>query len=395
MWPCLRSSFGFITTPSSSCCFLKDKNKFQSYSACRRITFGNSFIHSGNCCSRAHRQLAKLFLKAVGKGFGMPRKIDFPYSGSLRPGRKSPPRKVPAGIPKPDYAKTGLPSHSPRAPWDIEVHGDEDLELMRISCQVAREVLDCAARVISPGITTDEIDDVVHQETLKRGAYPSPLNYYNFPKSCCTSVNEIICHGIPDSTVLREGDIINVDVTCFINGFHGDCSATFLVGDVDEEGKRLVRTTYECLYKAIKICKPGVSYSKIGEVIEDYATSQGFSVVRNFCGHGIGRVFHTSPNVLHYRNRERNGIMQVGHIFTIEPMINEGTFKSVTWPDKWTTATADGKRSAQFEHTIAIINSGVEVLTRRTENSPRYFWEREFDKKNSKPSFSVVVSNAL
>jgi methionyl aminopeptidase len=192
-------------------------------------------------------------------------------------------------------------------------------------------------------------------------------------------VNEVICHGIPDSTVLKDGDIINVDVTCFVNGFHGDCSATFLVGDVDEEGKRLVRTTYECLYKAIKICKPGVSYNKIGEVIEDYATKHGFTVVRNFCGHGIGRIFHTSPNVLHHRNNEKNGVMQVGHIFTIEPMINEGTFKSITWPDRWTAATADGKRSAQFEHTIAITDSGVEVLTRRIETSPRYFWERESD----------------
>ncbi|EME31278.1 Methionine aminopeptidase 1A [Galdieria sulphuraria] len=380
MWTCWRSSFGFVILPNSSCCFLKDNSKLRGYSAFCRIHRGNSFLDSGKCCSRGERHLAKLFLKAVGKGFGIPKRMDFPYSGTLRPGQKSPTRKVPADIPKPNYAKTGLPPLNSRAPWDIEVHSDEDLAMMRISCQVAREVLDIAAQFIRPGVTTDEIDDVVHQETLKRGAYPSPLNYYNFPKSCCTSVNEIICHGIPDSTVLREGDIINVDVTCFVNGFHGDCSATLLVGNVDEEGKRLVRTTYDCLYKAIKICKPGVSYNKIGEIIEDHATSQGFSVVRNFCGHGIGRVFHTSPNVLHHRNRERNGVMQVGHIFTIEPMINEGTFKSITWPDKWTTATADGKRSAQFEHTIAITSSGVEVLTRRTEHSPRYFWERNLDK---------------
>jgi methionyl aminopeptidase len=373
--PCLS----FLTISTYSCSFLSDNSVGHYSRMSRSVTFQTSFLHSASCLSRKQRQLSKLFLKAVGKGFGTPKKLSFPYTGRLRPGQKSPPRKVPASIPRPDYAKTGLPPLNSRAPWDIEVHSEEDLEMMRISCRVAREVLDCAAQHIRPGITTDEIDKVVHQETLKREAYPSPLNYYNYPKSCCTSVNEVICHGIPDSTVLKDGDIINVDVTCFVNGFHGDCSATFLVGDVDEEGKRLVRTTYECLYKAIKICKPGVSYNKIGEVIEDYATKHGFTVVRNFCGHGIGRIFHTSPNVLHHRNNEKNGVMQVGHIFTIEPMINEGTFKSITWPDRWTAATADGKRSAQFEHTIAITDSGVEVLTRRIETSPRYFWERESD----------------
>eukprot|EP00871_Galdieria_phlegrea_P000103 jgi/Galph1/1093/GphlegSOOS_G5789.1 len=315
-----------------------------------------------------------------GRGFGLPKQKDFPYTGTLRPGKQSPARKVPASIPKPDYAKTGFPGkNQARLPWDIEVHNEEDIEQMKFACRVAREVLDEASKIVKPGITTDKIDAVVHEETIRRGAYPSPLNYYNFPKSCCTSVNEVICHGIPDNTVLKNGDIINVDVTCYINGFHGDCSATFLVGEVSENAKRLVRVTYECLVKAIKICKPGVPYNKIGEVIEDYATREGFSVVRNFCGHGIGRIFHTSPNIIHHRNRENNGTMREGHIFTIEPMINEGAAESITWPDKWTATTVDGKLSAQFEHTLVITNSGVDVLTKRTKESPLYFWETSID----------------
>lgn len=188
MGPCSHSPSGFVTISNSSCYFLKDKRSLRGYSACRCITFYSSFLQLGNCFSRRRKSYARPFLKAVGKGFGTPKKVDFPYTGTLRPGQRSPPRKVPPNIPKPDYAKTGLPLLSSRAPWDIEVHGEEDLKLMRVSCGVAREVLDCAAQVIKPGVTTDAIDEVVHQETLKRGAYPSPLNYYNFPKSCCTSV---------------------------------------------------------------------------------------------------------------------------------------------------------------------------------------------------------------
>jgi methionyl aminopeptidase len=216
---------------------------------------------------------------------------------------------------------------------------------------------------------------------LQRGAYPSPLNYRGFPKSCCTSVNEVICHGIPDDRKLREGDIINLDITCYLNGYHGDCSEMFVVGDplvdLDANARDLLQATYDCWILACKFAKPGRDYKDIGAIIEDYVTERGFSTVRNFCGHGIGSVFHSTPNVLHYRNTEPNGQMAPGHTFTIEPMICEGSSKALTWPDEWTATTVDGKRSAQFEHTLLITPDGVEALTAKTETSKLQFWERE------------------
>lgn len=212
-------------------------------------------------------------------------------------------------------------------PWIIEVKKPDEIEKMKAAGRVAREVLDIAGAAVSAGITTDEIDNIVHTETLKRGAYPSPLNYHGFPKSCCTSVNEVICHGIPDSRKLEEGDIVNLDITCYLNGYHGDCSEMFVVGDTDDESKQLLQATYDCWIKAMEFVQAGRDYKDIGAIIEDHVTERGFTTVKNFCGHGIGSVFHTNPNIFHYRNSEPNGQMAPGHTFTIEPMICQGTCK--------------------------------------------------------------------
>ena len=227
---------------------------------------------------------------------------------------------------------------------------------------------------------SDEIDRIVHDATVERGAYPSPLNYRNFPKSCCTSVNEVICHGIPDDRPLRAGDIVNLDVTCYLDGYHGDCSEMFVVGGeeaADSGAKLLLQATYDCWIKAMDFVKPGNDYKDIGAIIEDHVVERGFATVKSFCGHGIGSVFHTNPNILHYRNQEPAGRMAPGHTFTIEPMICEGGGGYLMWPDDWTATTRDGKRSAQFEHTLLITKDGVEALTGKIETSPVQFWERD------------------
>mmetsp|Transcript_12517 Transcript_12517/g.24012 ORF Transcript_12517/g.24012 Transcript_12517/m.24012 type:complete len:414 (+) Transcript_12517:158-1399(+) len=331
--------------------------------------------------------------KGVAKGFGdsstssskrtraAPLKLDrFPYAGTIRPGKQSPQKKVTdKNILKPDYAESGIPQRvdKPMFPWMIEVKSAEDIEKMRAAGSLARDILDLAGRAVEVGVTTDEIDNLVHSEIIKRGAYPSPLNYHGFPKSCCTSVNEVICHGIPDDRKLENGDIINLDITVYLDGYHGDCSEMFVAGEVDEDGKKLLQATYDSWISACNIVKPGVDYKEIGGVIEDYVTPLGYSSVRNFCGHGIGKTFHTNPNVLHYRNSEPNGQMAAGHTFTIEPMICEQSAKALTWPDEWTATTVDGKRTAQFEHTLLITDEGVEALTGKKETSPVQFWERE------------------
>eukprot|EP01035_Chromulina_nebulosa_P025365 gene25365-33107_t len=313
-----------------------------------------------------------------GKGFGSSKSTtkSFPYTGSLRPGKLSPPRQVPDSILKPDYAKDGIPKLTQRGlPWDITTQTNEDIQRMRVAGRIAREVLDEAVRSVKIGITTDEIDRIVHEATLSRNSYPSPLNYHKFPKSCCTSINEVICHGFPDSTILQDGDIINIDVTIYHDGVHGDCSETVLVGNVRDDVKDLVITTYNAWKAAIAICKPGVKYSEIGGVIEDVIAPKRYTSVKEFCGHGIGRVFHANPNVLHYRNNQRHGVMAVGHTFTIEPMICLGSNKPVMWPDDWTATTSDGLACAQFEHTLLITETGVEELTGKIETSPKYSWE--------------------
>uniref|UniRef100_A0A7S1DDL8 Methionine aminopeptidase n=1 Tax=Cyclophora tenuis TaxID=216820 RepID=A0A7S1DDL8_CYCTE len=306
----------------------------------------------------------------------------FSYAGDVRPGKQSPQRVVvDEAIVKPDYFQDGTPKNKPQLlPWVIEVKTAQEIAKMRVAGRVAREVLDIGGRMIKPGVTTDEIDARVHKECLARGAYPSPLNYHGFPKSCCTSVNEVICHGIPDDRPLVKGDIINLDITCFVDGYHGDCSEMFVVGGeeaADDAAKQLLQTTYDCWISAMNICMPGKDYKDIGAIIEDYVAAKGFTTVKNFCGHGIGSVFHANPNILHYRNNEPNGQMTSGHTFTIEPMICEGVAKPLTWPDQWTATTVDGKRSAQFEHTLLVTAEGVEALTGKIETSPLQFWERD------------------
>jgi methionyl aminopeptidase len=317
------------------------------------------------------------------KGFGAALRNlqanSFQYAGTILPGNQSPQKVViDEAIMKPDYVIDGKPKAKPQMlPWIIEVKKADEILKMRAAGKVAREVLDTAGAAIAAGVTTDEIDNIVHAESLKRGAYPSPLNYHGFPKSCCTSINEVICHGIPDDRKLVEGDIVNLDITCYLDGYHGDCSEMFVVGDTDDESKKLIQATYDCWVKAMEFVQPGRDYKDIGAIIEDHVTERGFTTVKNFCGHGIGSVFHTNPNIFHYRNSEPNGQMAPGHTFTIEPMICQGTSQALSWPDNWTATTRDGKRTAQFEHTLLITPDGVEALTGKLETSPLQFWERE------------------
>ncbi len=305
----------------------------------------------------------------------------FPYAGEIRPGKQSPQRVVfDENIELPDYALDGVPKKgksSPLLPWIIEVKRPEEINKMRAAGKLAREVLDMAGMMVAVGVSTDEIDARVHEAIVAAGAYPSPLNYHGFPKSCCTSVNEVICHGIPDDRKLQEGDIINIDITTYLDGYHGDCSEMFVVGEADPAAKKLLQATYDCWVKACKYVKPGKDYKDLGGIIEDHIAPLGLSTVRNFCGHGVGSVFHTTPNILHYRNNEPNGQMAAGHTFTIEPMINEGTAKVLSWPDDWTATTADGMRSAQFEHTLLVTEDGVKALTAKNENSMLQFWEKD------------------
>ncbi|XP_015516122.1 methionine aminopeptidase 1 [Neodiprion pinetum] len=295
------------------------------------------------------------------------------FTGKLRPYRRESRREVPERIGRPDYAThpTGVPlsEQAVRSSAQIKVLDDEEIEGMRVACKLGREVLDEAARVCDVGVTTAEIDRIVHEACIERDCYPSPMNYYEFPASCCTSVNEVICHGIPDKRPLEDGDICNVDVTVYHNGFHGDLNETFLVGNVKPEIKKLVEVTYECLSKAIDIVKPGEKYREIGNVIQKHAQSHGLSVVRSYCGHGIHRLFHTAPNVPHYAKNKAVGVMKAGHCFTIEPMISQGSWRDEMWPDNWTVVTTNGLWSAQFEQTLLVTDTGCDILTKRLEKN--------------------------
>ncbi|CAI5449054.1 unnamed protein product [Caenorhabditis angaria] len=302
----------------------------------------------------------------------------FSYTGTLRPAKLSERRTVPEHIPRPDYVLhpegVSLEERQSKNERIIKVLTDDEIEGLKVACKLGRECLDEAARVCDVGVTTDEIDRAVHEAAIERDCYPSPLGYYKFPKSCCTSVNEVICHGIPDVRPLENGDLCNVDVTVFHRGFHGDLNETFLVGDkVDAESRKLVQTTYECLQQAIAICRPGVKFREIGNVIQKHANANGFSVVKSFCGHGIHRLFHTAPNIPHYAKNSALGVMKAGNAFTIEPMINIGTHHDERWPDDWTAVTRDGKRSAQFEQTLIITETGCEILTDRSSKRAWFY----------------------
>lgn len=244
--------------------------------------------------------------------------------------------------------------------WEI-LH-DEDRDEMQEVCRLAAQTLSWVGSQLEPGMTTDAINDLVHTHTLSLGCSPAPLQYRGFPKSVCVSVNEVVCHGIPGPRVLQDGDIVNVDVTHRRNGFYGDTSATFEIGSVSEEARQLVRVTRECLERAIAVVRPGARIGEIGAIIEDHAEAHGYSVVRAFTGHGIGRRFHAEPGIPHYR-RGRGPEMVSGMCFTIEPMLNLGDAAVEVLEDRWTAVTADRSLSAQFEHTIRVTEEGCEVLT--------------------------------
>jgi len=251
----------------------------------------------------------------------------------------------------------------------IEIMGPAALAGMRAACKLAADTLSAVGPMIQAGITTDDINAFVHQYTIERGAWPSPLNYKGFPKSVCTSVNEVVCHGIPSKLVLRDGDIINVDVTSYlpkVNGFHGDTSATFFVGRPSPEAQRVVEVSRRSLELGIAEVRSGARIGDIGAAIEEYAKDAGYSVVQDYVGHGIGREFHMAPQVPHYGKRGNGKRMRAGMIFTIEPMINVGDFRCEVLDDDWTVITADGSLSAQFEHTVLVTETGCEVLTARS-----------------------------
>ena len=296
-----------------------------------------------------------------------------PLEGRVLPGEISPMRPVPASIARPPYADTG----EVRRWSEPRVKSPEIIERMRHAGAAAAEVLRLAGEMVRPGITTDAIDAYVHQLCIERNAYPSPLNYSGYPKSVCTSVNEVICHGIPDSRQLREGDIVNLDVTCYVGGVHGDTNATFFVGEVDDDSRNLVRVAEEAMWRGIEAVVPGRPLSDIGRAIETAAKPHRYGVVRAFIGHGIGEQFHTDIQVLHYYDQRASMIMRPGMTFTIEPMINLGTWQhKMAFDDGWTAVTADGKRSAQFEHTCLVTDDGVEVLTAPGAASPGAPWLR-------------------
>lgn len=306
----------------------------------------------------------------------------YEFTGKLRPYPRTPLRTVPESIMRPDYAThpqgRSLGEESIKESAQIKILSADEIESMRVVGRLAREVLDEAAKATQVGVTTDEIDRVVHEASIERDCYPSPLNYYKFPKSCCTSVNEVICHGIPDKRPLQDGDIVNIDITVYHKGFHGDLNETILVGNVADEHKKLVQVTWECLQKGIEIVKPGVRYRDIGDVIQKHASTHGFSVVKSYCGHGIHRLFHTAPKVPHYAKNKAVGIIRPGHTFTIEPMIAQGSWRDTSWPDDWTAVTVDGSWCAQFEETLLATETGCEILTRRRSHKGQpYFMDKK------------------
>jgi len=277
----------------------------------------------------------------------------------LKPGRQTPIRSVPASIPRPEYVGRDRPAKS-TDPW---VQPAEIIEKMRVASRIAARAMAAGAAAITPGVTTDEIDRIVHEYICDHGAYPSTLGYKRFPKSCCTSLNEVICHGIPDSTVIQDGDIVNIDVTAFIDGVHGDTNATYPAGNVSEENRLLVQRTEEALRRAIKAVAPGRRLNVIGRVIESYAKRFGYGVVRDYTGHGIGRTFHSGLVILHYDEPSVTTVIEKGMTFTIEPMITLGGIDWDLWDDNWTVTTKDKAWTAQFEHTLVVTDSGAEVLT--------------------------------
>jgi methionyl aminopeptidase len=290
-----------------------------------------------------------------------------PFPWAVRPAPTSGSLPAPPGVTAPDYAASGVPA--PRHVADRR--SAREIAALRRACRQAAELLEHLAALVAPGVITDELDAAAHQECARRGVYPSTLNYHGYPKSICTSVNEVICHGIPDARPLASGDTLNIDVTVFCDGAHGDCSATVLVGDVNPVARRLVRGALRCLNAGIAAVRPNAPFSDIGTAIQGTADALGYSVVRQFVGHGIGPLFHTGLQVLHHVSLDQQLPMEPGMAFTIEPMINAGSYRALVLDDGWTAITADRSRSAQFEHTVLVTESGAEVLTSNRLAPPR------------------------
>jgi methionyl aminopeptidase len=276
----------------------------------------------------------------------------------LQPGKISPMRQVPASIARPEYVGRRYPRTG-----EPDVKDAATIAKMRVAGQLAARALEEVGRHVAPGVTTDELDRIGHEFLIERGAYPSTLGYRGYPKSLCTSLNEVICHGIPDDTVIADGDIVNIDITAYIGGVHGDTNATFLAGDVAEESRLLVERTREAMMRGIRAVAPGRPLNAIGRVIESYARRFGYGVVRDFTGHGIGTNFHSGLVVPHFDDPDVALIMETGMTFTIEPMLTLGTIEYDIWEDGWTVVTGDGLRTAQFEHTILVTADGHEILT--------------------------------
>ncbi len=282
-----------------------------------------------------------------------------PVAAPVAPGTVSARRPVPAGIARPEYVDRPAPERFTGS----EVKDAETIEKMRVAGRLAARARDLVGSHVAPGVTTDELDRIGHEFLCDHGAYPSTLGYRGFPKSLCSSVNEVVCHGIPDDRVVEDGDIVNIDITAFLDGVHGDTNATFLAGDVDEESRLLVERTREALQRGIAAVRPGRRLNVIGRVIESYARRYGYGVVREFTGHGIGTAFHSGLVVPHYDDPRFDDVIEVGMTFTIEPMLNLGTHEWEMWADDWTVVTRDRRRSAQFEHTLLVTPTGAEVLT--------------------------------
>lgn len=278
----------------------------------------------------------------------------------LRPAKPTPIRTVPKHIERPEYAWKDSVQENIGEPF---IQTPETIEAMREASRIAANALQVAGAAVAPGVSTDELDRLAHEYMCDHGAYPSTLGYLNFPKSCCVSLNEIVCHGIPDSTIIEDGDIVNIDVTAYKNGVHGDTNATFLAGNVSEEHRLLVERTHEAMMRGIKAAKPGRQINVIGRVIESYAKRFGYNVVRDFTGHGVGPTFHNGLVVLHYDSTVYTDVLEPGMTLTIEPMINLGELPYTIWKNGWTVQNNDFKFSAQFEHTLVITEDGNEILT--------------------------------
>jgi len=253
----------------------------------------------------------------------------------------------------------------------VKIHNQEDFVKMRKSGLLAAQILDYITNFVKPGVTTNELNDLCHQKIIENNAIAAPLNYKGFPKSICTSVNHVVCHGIPSDKKLKDGDIVNIDVTVIVDGWHGDTSRMYYVGNMKKslKSKILTQVTYDCMMLGIEQVKPGATLGDIGHAIQSYAEKQGFSVVRDYCGHGIGKVFHDEPNVMHYGAKNTGLALKEGMFFTIEPMINVGSYKTIlNKQDGWTVTTKDKSLSAQFEHTIGVTKDGYEIFTKSPKN---------------------------